>query len=626
MKLRNAFLSKLVFAVLAGTQFSSATLAQVSAHDFGGSGGYVGPVHESDYKQLEAAILQNPHATLKTVTAFVNKSFMKLDNGMRKFEITVKYHSQLPKGKTSYFELVQTSSASVNLQFNVHEAAKHNPFFLLEALIQLRAIYNLNSIGYQGDPQIIYGHKQHPSHHHGPMIDVKFTEYSLKKTLGLPNTLNITTQPELTPMELLEISANAKAGSPFAQRHLAEKDANDFELLKRGFQSFQPLQKLSEASRTNALRDFIRIKGLTSSPMDSYEVTLKKYIDQTDLQNKKQLDALNSFSKKAYRQQVNAYKAGAAERELIVQGPALNEMIKANDRQGVAAAMEKMLPWEIMEPSEKIFWSDFVDSIRHPNYKNAQILFRGIDAEEKFQAIKDASGKIVGGGLLSKRLTAGSGSHFFKLKGLPETFETFGTYGGSMGGKRISPLNRPHTLTAMMTNHSISPNGSPFVSLTYSLQTAYNFATAAPINAPTKAQFEAAMAKSLKSNASGGLATIRIDPRRLLINSLSTYTTELEVLASMFVFPDEVIHLEKGVRITGVTEGSYFAENRVPMEDYYARARKSVFEKTGIQLPEDHLQYELSGRENFINGIKNIEALYTRTKLLGGGRCEYIFK
>ena len=350
---------------------------------------------------------------------------------------------------------------------------------------------------------------------------------------------------------------------------------------------------------------------------------MKKLIDAIDLRNKKKMDSLNALAKKTYQQQVSRYKENSGHREMISQGPALNEMVKANDREGVAKAMEVMLPWDIMEPTEKVFWTDFVEAVRRPNYTKAQILFRGIDAEEKFQAVTDSKGNIVGGGLLSKRLTAGSGSHFFKLKGLPDTFETFGTYGVAVK-KRVSPLTQPHTLTKMMLNHATDPAGSPFISLSYSLNTAFAFGAGKALQAKDQADYEQQVAKLMKSNASGGVATIRIDPRRLLVNSVSNFTSEREVLASMFIFPDEVVYLEKGVQIPSMIGTEYKYDPRVTQEEYYARARAAVLEKTGIVLPETPAQD--GNYKDFIGGLKDMEKLFSRVSVEKINRCERIFK
>lgn len=623
MKLRNAFLSKMVVMAVVTGQVPMLALAQhepPSNHKT-----YSSALTFEAIKKLEASILSNPHSAIDKIVHIANTSLSDADNGMKNFKITVKYSNALPAGETTYLELVSSDPTKVTMQLNVHEAAKTNPFFFLEGLVEMRNLYDLDLINAY-ETKTVYGHK-HPNHHHAPIVDYQYINMNLNKNLGFPTPevahMKEDWQQKLTPMEFIEVQSNASAGSAFAQRRLQELKNNNFILVKRGLESFLPIKNLSPENKKKYLSEYAMAKGITPSGNDSYEVTLKKLIDVIDLRDKQKIDALNGLAKKTYQQQVNRYKEGAGLREMIVQGPALNEMIKANDREGVAKAMEVMLPWDIMEPTEKVFWSDFVEAVRRPNYTNAQILFRGIDAEEKFQAVTDAKGNVVSGGLLSKRLTAGSGSHLFKLKGLPETFETFGT-NGVRDKKRISPLTQPHTLTKMMLNHAQNPAGSPFISLSYSLSTAFNFSSGKSIKSKNQADYEQQLAKHLKSNASGGVATIRIDPRRLLVNSVSGFTSEREVLASMFIFPDEVIYLEKGISLVAQIGEEYKYETRVTQEQYYARARAAVLAKTGIVLPETPVQD--GNYKDFVGGLKAMETLFNRVAVDKTNRCERLFK
>lgn len=587
------------------------------------------------FDKLQVAVTEHPHEALSTLTKAANLTAKQTSLGMSKFQLSLKYSNALPAGEVSSLELVQDGTDKVNLQLTVHQAVKTNAFFLLDALMELKNIYNLDGV-YVGDSKPVYGQK-HPDqpHAHAPIVSYQYSTILLNNTLGLPanpppavtHGANAqATNPLLrlmTPMELLEVQANAAAGSPFAQRRLAEMDTNTFELIKRGTQTFIPLQKLTPEAKKAALIEYAAVKGVTLSASDTYEVALKKFFDAKDLANKQNMDRLNAQAKSTYSQEKNAYKSKSAVRDAIVNGPALNDMIKANNREGVASSMEQMMPWEIMEPTETKFWRDFIESIRHPDYTNAQIMFRGIDQDEKFQSITDAKGDIVSGGMLSKRLTAGSGSHFFKLRGLPETFETFGTYGVYMK-QSISPLTQPHTVTKMMLNHAANPAGSPFISLTYSLDTAYGFSAGTLPKVDTEEQYEALVKKAKQTNSTGGLATVRIDPRRLLINSVSGFSNELEILASMFIFPDEVVYFEKATRVQSQVGNAYKMISVTP-QDYYSRARQAVLEKTGIQMPADYQQVSMRGQIDFVVGLKKLEGLYDSVNPASGLRCDKVF-
>lgn len=667
MTLRKTFLTKMMMTAVLGMQMVAPVKAVAwggppHSHDshhynYEGDGydpesdhpGYNVAFTKEHIKKFEAAILSNPHSALDQLVAVANHNFKNAKNGTSQLEITVNYSTQLPPGQTTELTLSPTSLSSdkVNLQLTVHPSVRKNPYTLLDALIQLQTMYNLENIATYETNEIkhpdIKKHNLHPVHHsmaYWSLINYHMITYSLAQSLGLPKEalsnhghgtqLNWMLE-QLTPLEYLETDANAKGGSVFAQRRLVDKASKNFQLFKQGLNTFTPIQKLTDDQKKQYWMEYAAAKGVTLSATDTYEVSRKKLIDQLDLANKKSLDSLNIRATQTYKQQVQNYKAGGAERDVVVKTKSLPDMLKANDREGVAQAMEKMLPWAIMEPTEKSFWTDFVDSIRHPNYANATIMFRGIDADEKLQAVTDNTGKVISGALLSKRLTAGSGSHLFKLRGLPETFETFGTSGVNLQ-KRVSPLTQPHTLTKMMLNHANSPNGSPFISMTYDLDIAKNFSTGSTLETTDVATFEKIKNQFLTSNKAGGIATVRIDPRRLLINSTSTYIGELEVLASMFIFPDEVLYLEKGTNYT-VSFSKPASDNyddrmkyiQVSAEDYYKRARQAVYEKTGIMMPENYEDVKNMGETQFRLGINNMEERFVKVSGQAGLRCDKVF-
>jgi hypothetical protein len=601
-----------------------------------------------DIQKMANQFASNPHHALDMIVKAANASNQGSGNGMANFKVVIKYTSEMPDNDVTRLELLPTPENSVVMQLTVHEAAKRNPLFLLDALMEVRNLYNLDSYtAYETFP--VYAKKAHPSHHH-KISHYHYINTSLLDLLGIKEVVTHAAVSEnqitFSPIEYLEMRANAEAGSIFSKRRLQEMDNKNFHLVKYSLTSFAPMKKLSPELQKKNLIEYAKAKGIALSAQDPFDVSVKKFQDLMDLANKKQMDQLNAQAKITYKQQVDAYKADSAKRAELDKNKSLSDMIKANDRAGVADAMDVMLPWSIMEPTEKSFWTDFVDSIRHPNYDKAEILFRGLDADEKLQAVLDRNNKIVGGGLLSKRLTAGSGSHLFKLRGLPETFETFGTNGVNIAQwdpaqtkilknhTRVSPLTQPHTLSKMMTNHSGDPAGSPFISLSYSLDTAFGFSSGKTLEVSyVNDNVEKKKAEYINSNASGGLATIRIDPRRLIINSISTYTGELEVLASMFVFPDEVIYLEKAVNYTivnkDIPEDKWMERSknyRTLQEEYYARARAVVYKKTGIIMPEKYQDVLTSGNKKFIDGIENMETLFNKANPGKPVRCEGVFK
>ena len=536
------------------------------------------------------------------------------------------YSAKMPVGEISDLGLSQ-KDGRVFVTITAHESARRNPFVLLESLISLNNVASLDAISAS---KMTMKHGTSFKHHGFDAFHSVY--YSLANTLGLAsqNSYDHSTGQLVgevfTPIELGELKANAEGGSILSKRKIAELNAQHFQLVKLSLPKYLPLKSMTENQKKAALIEYAGLKGIKLAD-GSYEVMMKTFQDQVDLSQKRQLETLNAQAKKTYQAQIQKYKDGAAEREQVIKTKSLPDMIKANDREGVAQAMEKMLPWSIMEPTEESFWKDFVDSIRSPNYDKSPILFRGMDANEKLQAVTDSTGKIVSGGLFSKRLTAGSGSHLFKLKGLPETFESFGTK-GNFEYRRISPLNTPHTLTKMMINHAMDPRGSPFISLTYDLSIAYQFGSGNIFEPKDTKNIEKAKAAYLNSNASGGVITVRIDPRRLITNSVSGFTNELEVLASMFIFPDEVLYMQKGVSYSEANQNalSNAPELKTPIEEYYKNARSVVFKKTGVNLPESYEEYMAkSGQKAFYSGLIDVENRFEKAAGKSAPMCSKIF-
>lgn len=652
MPIRRAFITKLLLISTLNSVISAPAYAQDShphtaSHHHGDDfhcvgcginyGGHYTSFTGADFDKMMARLQSDPFSALEIFLNTANAKYAKEGNGLSKFRLAIDYGPTIAFGNPSAMKMTVDPEGFLTMHLAFPEAAKTNPYVLLDSIIHFQVFYNLMELTTYKTVEI-YGHKAHPSHHSGPLIDTHYIEMSIQSKMGIPKEVIqhnhdatfYDVSGGLSPLETMELVANAKGGSALAVRRVAELEARNFQILKKGTTTFVPIKNLSDADRIVQLREYGALKGVQLTETRSSDAALKELQDKVDLANKKRQDILNAEAKAAYQKQTLEYKANATARELIVQGTALSEMVKANDRKGVASAMEKMLPWAFLEPSEKIFWAGFVESVRNPNYENSTILFRGIDGKEKAQLVLDANSRVTGLGLFSKRLTSGSGSHFFKLKGLPETFETFGVN----GTKRVSPLTAPHSLTKMMLNHAGNPQGSPFISLTYSLDTAFSFGQGEMVQINNLSEQNKAVKAYLATNNSGGVATIRMDRRRLMINSISSFTTELEVLASMFVFPDEIVYFEKGIRYTIDTEANDKTkepwqhkriEVSIEREDYYKRAREAVLQKTGIDLPIDFMSYARSGSQEFVNGIRTLGNILNRASVYKTRTCEQIF-
>ncbi len=136
----------------------------------------------------------------------------------------------------------------------------------------------------------------------------------------------------------------------------------------------------------------------------------------------------------------------------------LNDMVKANNREGVAKLLEAYLPLEVMEPIEKGLWLDWIEAIRRPRAENGMLVFRGLDPQnDKPQVVTDAKGKEIGYGFFSTLLNRNQGSFTRRLRSL-----TIMRYRFQNASREIkSPVETTPTITRMMINHSGDPAGSP---------------------------------------------------------------------------------------------------------------------------------------------------------------------
>ncbi|QDK43993.1 hypothetical protein DOM22_01855 [Bdellovibrio sp. ZAP7] len=657
MRLRSSFLAKITLAAITSSLLSQAVFAQHhqpdmdmnshhSSYNYLNDANYKAIAAQQakkmmeaqnkiyeEYKKVEYKVLANPQGALDVLIHVGNSGVMSLahtmlpgeESGKSKYTLDVKYSRNMPAGEVAFVSMTDNSKGQATAIVTVHESAKTNPFVLLESLVSLNQIFDVTSI-IGTKTTIAHGKTLH--HHNYEALLTTFQ--SLTHTLGMTISSGGNSSYGITStMELLELKANADAGSITSKRAMAERAMALTQVVRMNTNSFTPLKNLTDDQKMAALAEYAKLKGVSVDTKQSYAEALASVQDQIDLREKRQMESLNSAAKLEVRKQNKELEATAAQREEVVQTKSLSEMVKANDRAGVADAMEKIFPWAIMEPTEKTFWRDYVDAIRHPNYEGAQILFRGMDEDEKLQEVRDSKGKIIGGGLFSKRLTAGSGSHLYKLKGLQKTFETFGTNGVNTSGKPISPLIQPHTLSKMMSNHAGNPAGSPFISLSYDLQVAHQFGTGKVIieDDTIPESTDKKMMALRDTNASGGIVTLRIDKRRTLVNTISGFNGELEVLASMLIFPDEVLYMEKGVQLMVTQKNGPFLGSSIRMtpDEYYKNARSIVYQKTGINLPEDYRTYAKEGQKSFQSGLTRMQDLFSRANPNKPMSCSKVF-
>lgn len=192
----------------------------------------------------------------------------------------------------------------------------------------------------------------------------------------------------------------------------------------------------------------------------------------------------------------------------------LNDLIAKGDRSGVRKLVQSYMPWDIMEPSEKKMWTEWLDAIETPSSGKKKLIFRGLDGDV---ILRTPDGKPY---LMSTVLTKNQGSYTRRLRSLSTMRQKFGTgIGGAPVSYVIKGRKDPTTLSTMMMNHANDPKGSPFISAS-NLDTASGF-------------------------GSTHMSALVIDERRLVPNALAvSYLGEQERLIPLIVFPDEIVHYE----------------------------------------------------------------------------------
>ncbi|MBO9668525.1 MAG: hypothetical protein J7501_17135 [Bdellovibrio sp.] len=229
----------------------------------------------------------------------------------------------------------------------------------------------------------------------------------------------------------------------------------------------------------------------------------------------------------------------------------LNDLVVRNDRAGVAKMLEAYLPWAVMEPFEANVWRQWLEAIRNPDWNKTVVAIRGVDYEtDKVQKLKMADGSERLG-FFSTVLTKNQGSYTRRLRSLTT----------NRAPRDMSDTSAAKLLTNQYWNHSADPKASNFISFTLDPQVASGF-----VGFPKYGKG--------KVEAGGGILAVRMDSRRLFPNMGSGLTGEIEYLAALIIFPDEVVSYKE---VSRHEDSARILETVVD----------EVKEKTGVLLVEN---------------------------------------
>ncbi len=257
-----------------------------------------------------------------------------------------------------------------------------------------------------------------------------------------------------------------------------------------------------------------------SKNANEWNESVKKYeaMEKAELKKQKELEDLRKLS-------LDALDSASDEHQF-------KNLVAKNDRNGVVDLLKKYLPWEQMPPFEKKYWETYIEVVLNPLPIEERImLFRGlgddnlqaplIDGVELAKPKAEKEGNVF---VLSPVLSKNQGSWNRRLRSLTSMYDK---YIAADFDRRKRELDNSYTRSArimtMMTNHSGTPKGSPFLSFTHSFHVAEAF-------------------------AGGKIGVFVIDPRLLsyniasisLANNPKDMADELETLIPLAVFPDDV--------------------------------------------------------------------------------------
>ncbi|RYZ81546.1 MAG: hypothetical protein EOP06_23290, partial [Proteobacteria bacterium] len=273
-------------------------------------------------EKLVDQITQQPEQALQQIVAALNNYVIIKSGTSAGDSVRLKFLSS-QHASAPYLQLVASSEDASIVELVADSRARTNPFFLLEAIVELRKIYELNWIGFDGKN-----------------ATASSSPPTLRSLLGLPlssfvgksdpRKANVTIEP-LHREVFLELLANAKAGSIFAQRKLAELTGQALEITKSGFDSFAPITAYSLDQRSNFLREFAASKNIVLSTNGSYQTQVREFEDRMLADNETNLRRITKLAQSEYAAKKLAYSTKAKDREQIVTQESLSDMVKAND-------------------------------------------------------------------------------------------------------------------------------------------------------------------------------------------------------------------------------------------------------------------------------------------------------
>lgn len=242
---------------------------------------------------------------------------------------------------------------------------------------------------------------------------------------------------------------------------------------------------------------------------------LKLVAQNLENQIKEKLDILE---KKDLNQTSQSYDLPIAE---------VKELVKNNDRTGVVKLLRQKLPWEQFTVAEKNIWEVWISAIENPDPSQMVWAFRGSEKNEMVTVMKSANQE--------------NAAYFSPMLGRIENAKNFfvdiftkSRSSGDVDRKNRSNIKEIDVQVANLTvNHGEGgAKNTMFLGFSMELEIAERFVGG----------------NGRKPGDPGAMLVIRVDRRRLAANIASGFGKEFEVLAPLFVFPDEVMIYQTNYR------------------------------------------------------------------------------
>jgi hypothetical protein len=485
---------------------------------------------------------KEPFKALQFVFEKMNMAMIS-GNPVASLEFRVERVQHLPGGELSALEPLFEAPGKLVLRLRLLQSVADNPVLILEELARLYALTQLDGAElyvYEKIKVSQYSGPYVPDGKGGTIPDPKAPAWQwhhffeevhnpIFKALGLKESNPINGR---NPLAWSELKINAAHGSRLAQRELAEIEMQLATAARDSKSEFLLLKNLGDPQfMRDAVLQIAQARGYAvnsnASPAEVWSEYFEKRLDwlKRDFEEK---TAAARREWAEHRSKINSPSVRDAKAALEQAPQKLNDLVKANDRAGVARLLETYLSLETMEPFERGLWQEWIEAIRNPDLANRRLLFRGIDKADPVQKVLDQKGRETGYGFFSTLLTKNQGNYTRRLRSYATMRMRFANslsfdLGISDTMVEVSPLTATPKMTDIMINHSKDPKGSPFMSFSLS-----------PIEAHGWAE-----------PGGGGYLVAQIDARRVLPNVVSYFKHEVEMLVPLIVFPDEVVHFER---------------------------------------------------------------------------------